>query len=564
MKLKRVLAVLLALCMLLPLAACGGNDTTTTTAGGDTAITTTVVDAADDTPAPTDENGDEVTTTVATDENGNEVTTTVATNENGEQVVTTVADGGAVQVTTKKENGTTARTTADKGQIAINKKTTSTMGKVTFDQVVLKEGTKKMDDGLNFGGKTFTHAKNGATVSATSDYGQWCAAFEKAYNCKLEVFGLAMSEYQAGVAARAAGGQPYDIIFLYDSNFPSMIVANLMEPLENYFTTADLWDNKSKNEGGLSYSLSNDLSLNGHVYAVGGTYLTTPGCIWYNKKMFADAGYDGKNDPMALYKAGKWSWEKLYEILSDIQNPDAGLYGLNSISPYYSHMMFASYATGLAKKTSSAVKENTTDPQLYNCLEMMKKLNYGKQSVCDPKNQYEDGMAQFLNGTTAAWMNYTGGAWDLYKAMDSKTYSAFGTKAQQKQNVGMVPLPVANDKGIHAIWAWMGYGAGKGVSEDARKAAVAFAINDSKLNHKNVYHPEMPAEILKTAQAMADSDKLMAPPSGFKSSAGSLGSLNTSVCSAVANKGQSIAVVLKGNQKLITTVIEQALKGSQG
>ncbi len=551
MKLKRVLAVLLALCMLLPLAACGGNDGTTTTTGGDT-VTTTVVDPADD-----------VTTTVATDENGDEVTTTVATDENGVEVTTTVATDkdGAVVVTTTKA-GETTKTTKSK-VLNIGQVTQETLGKVTFDQVVLKEGTKKMDDGLNFGGKTFTHAKNGATVDPNSEYGKWCAAFEKAYNCKLQVFGLAMSEYQAGVAARAAGGQPYEIVFLYDSNFPSMIVANLMDPLEDYFTTADLWNEKSKNEGGLSYSLSNDMSLNGHVYAVGGTYLTTPGVIWYNKKLFKDNGYDGKNDPMALYNAGKWTWEKVYEILSDIQNPDAGLYGLNSISPYYSHMMFATYATGIAKKTKDGVVQNTGDPQLYKCFEMMKKLNYGKQSVCDPRNQYEDGMAQFLNGTTAAWMNYTGGAWDLYKAMDNKTYSAFGTKAQQKQNVGMVPLPVENNKGIHAIWAWMGYGAGKGVSEDAKKAAVAFAINDSKLNHKNVYHPEMPADILKTAQGLADSDKLQSPAQGFKSSAGSLSSLTTSMCSAVANKGQSIAVVLKGNEKLITSVIEQALKGSK-
>ena len=540
MKLKRVLAVLLALCMILPLAACGDKEETkkTDAAGKDTpttVVTTVATQGSEDPADPTQagETEDTVVTTTVTDESGNVVTTTTAKGQ------------------------TTTRATKTKPSIRTQNKVT---GVQTLDDITIKEGAVRMDKGLNFGGKTFSHAKNGAGVDPNSDYGKWCAEFEKTYNCKLDIRGFAMSEYTAGITAAMASGDPFDIVFIYDEWFPGQIIANTMLPLDDYITTADLWNEKSKTEGGLSRSLSEDLSLNGKIYVVGGTYLTTPGTIWYNKKIFADAGYDGAEDPLALYKAGKWTWEKYYSMLSDIQDVDAGLYGMNSISPYYSRMMFPSYGTDIAIKTKNSIKANLSDPQLYKAFETMQKFNYGAHRVTDPKNQYEDGATQFLNGTTASWMNYTGGAWTIYKAMDQKAYSAFGSKEKQKSNVGMAPLPVANSKGIHAIWSWMGYGAGNGTDEDGIKAAIAFALNDSRLNHKNVYHPDMPKDILAMALQMADSDKLSAPMLGFKSSAGSLSSTQTDMCRKIANQGQNITVVLKGYEKMVQTIIDTALK----
>ena len=106
----------------------------------------------------------------------------------------------------------------------------------------------------------------------------------------------------------------------------------------------------------------------------------------------------------------------------------------------------------------------------------------------------------------------------------------------------------------------MGYGAGNGTDEDGIKAAIAFALNDSRLNHKNVYHPDMPKDILAMALQMADSDKLSAPMLGFKSSAGSLSSTQTDMCRKIANQGQNITVVLKGYEKMVQTIIDTALK----
>ncbi len=548
MKLKRVLAVLLALCMILPLAACGGDQGTTTTTGGDTVATTTVVDAADDvtTTVATDENGEEVTTTVATDEQGVEITTTVATDKDGNQVTTTT-----------KKGETTKTTRATKTIYQPGKVTTKKDDPSGFQAVELKEGKTPVEKGLNFGGKTYTFAYYG--TGWDQDHTDWHNDFQKQYNVKLDIKGVATNEYIAGLAGAMASGKPYDIVFLYSFDYPAQITAGVMEPLDDYLTTADLWKKGSDKTGGFSGSLMQAQSLNGKIYCVAGNYLQTPTILWYNKKIFGDAGYDGKQDPYALYKAGKWNWDVLYDMLSDIKNPDKGLWGINSIAPYYEHQFINSFDTDFAKLTKDGrLVENLDDPSLYDALNMLKKYSFGDQKVTDPNNPYENGIEQFLNGTTASVIQTAGSYWSFYDKMSKKTYSAFGSKANQLSNVGAVPIP--NKNGVYSIWDWMGYGAGHGASPEGIKCALAFAKHDSIVNHKQAYHPNMTAEMKNLFCGILDSDSLRGPMDGFKTSAGSLGGLSGTITSAVALKGQNPTVVLKGYKKLANQIINEALK----
>lgn len=550
MKFKRGLAILLTLCMVFALVACNGSGNAKTTTTADNGATTTVNQGA----------ADDVTTTVVTDEGGETVTTTVVTDESGNEITTTTVQGVTNNQGSNNKTTTTKRTT--RTRTGLSTVTLPPQGTTaTFADLVIPEGKDKADKGLDFKGQTFTHAKNGASVNRTGAYGQMVTAFEEKYNCKVDMYGFASSEYTAGLTAQMAAGDPFEIVFMLESNFPSMVVSNLMSPLDGYVTTADLWNSKSATEGGLSYSYSNLFSLEGHLYTIAGAYLATPGCIWYNKKMFADAGYSGKDDPLELYRAGKFTWDKLYEMLSEIQDKENKLYGLNAIAPHWGHVFLGSFNANFVKKTSSGgIVQNLGDAQVYASLQMMKKFQHGEQAVCNPSDIYENGKTQFLNGTTAALLGNSGYAADLYKAMDKKTYAAFGTAATQKSNIGFVPMPVANKQGVHGVWGWMGYGAGNGASDEAKKAAVAFALNDSVMNHLNVYCPEMPEAYAKVSREVVDSDKLLAPMQGFKSSAGSCGNILVDICNKVCTKGQDITMTLKGYEKLLQTVINTALK----
>ena len=547
MKLKRVLAILLALCMILPLAACGEKEETKKTdATGDkgaattTVVTTVATQGGEDQPAdPTQgsEDGDVVTTTVTTvtDASGNVVTTTTVKGESTKSTKTTKTLK-PIKTVTQKADG------EDHG----------------FGSIEIKEGKTPVEKGLNFGGKTFTFAYYGS--SWDQDHTDWHNDFQKQYNVKLDIRGIATSSYTAGLSSAMASGNPYDIVFLYSFDYPGQITANTMAPLNEYITTADLWTKDSAKNGGFSKSLLQAHSLNGNLYCVAGNYLQTPTVLWYNKKIFSDAGFDGADDPYALYKKGTFSWDVLYDMLSDIKDEDSGLWGINSIAPYYEHQFVNSFDTDVAKLTADGrLVQNLGDKNLYDALAMLQKYSYGEHKVTDPKNQFENGIDQFLNGTTASVIQTAGAYWTFYDRMGKKTYTAFGSKDKQLSNLGAVPIPCRN--GIHSIWDWMGYGAGNGATEEGIKCALAFAKHDSIVNHKQAYHPNMTAEMKSLFCGILDDDNLRGPMDGFKTSAGSLGGLCGTLTSAVAIKGQNITVVLKGYEKVAQTIIDQAVKG---
>ncbi len=543
MKTKRLLALLLALCMILPLAACGEDKGgTTTTTAGDTVTTTT---AGGDVDPVNPEDG------VTTDPNA---TTTTVTDASGNPVTTTTVPGQVV---------TTVRTTKTRVNITTGTFATNKDGQVSINSpITVKEGTTPIEKIVtSLGGKTFTYAYYGNTVSDGNK--ERFKNFEKKYNCKMDVRGLAGSEYTAALASAMAAKDPYDLVFLHSTNYPSQITANTMLALDDYITTADLWTDKSATEGGYSYSLMEALSLNGKIYCVAGAYLNTPAVIYYNKKIFKDAGYSGNEDPLALYNAGKWTWQKLYDMLSDIQDTEKGLYGLNTISPYYDHTFITSYGTDLVKLNAAGkLVENLSDNQLYKAFEMLQKYSFGEHRVTDPENDDVHGRDQFLNGTTAALLgnlNYYG---PLTRAMDEKLYSAFGSKAQQKSNLGCVPVPIDNKAGVHPIWNWMGYGAGNGTDTDGRNFALLYAKFDSTCNQSGTFDASyMPADVIKFSRAIMDNDKLIAPMDGFRSAAGNLSKSKNNLSSAIAIRGENITKTLKANGKSVQAIVDAALKG---
>lgn len=543
MKMKRVLAVLLALCMILPLAACGEKEETKKTdapqGGTPTTVVTTVASQDANDPADPTQSGEteeSVVTTTVTDESGNVVTTT------------TVAGGKATTTKRPSKSMISGSTATVKKENAIG------------EAITIKEGDTPCEAGItSFGGKTFSYAYYGSSWNAEQTWR--FDDFQKKYNVKMDIRGLPSGEYVQALSAAMAAGKPYDMVFMHAFTYPSQIVANTMLPLNDYVTTADLWTKESATKGGFSKSLMQAMSLNGDIYCIGGTYLNSPATVYYNKKMFADAGYDGAEDPVALYKAGKWTWEKLYNMLTDIQDTSKGLYGMSSISPYYDHQFLVSYGADLAKlRNDGKLVQNLSDPQLYKAFEMLQKYSYGEHRVTDPKNQFENGKATFLNGTVAAMIGNMGYYGGYIKSMDEKNYSAFGSAAVQKSNIGCVPVPIDNKAGVHPIWYWIGYGVGNGTTEEGVKFALTFAKHDSIYNQVMTWDETMPADLAQMSRNLMDADKLIGPMGGFESSAGSLQGIETGISSKIAIKGNNVTVTLKAYEKVVQNVIDQALK----
>lgn len=557
MKLKRSLAIVLALLLILPLVACGKSTEPSSNNGGaatdpsstkPTTTTTSEPAGSDDPTDPSDPSDptdpeDPNVTTPSDEDPDNTDGTTLVTNPGDEPT-----QPGDKPTSTTKPTKTTKSTRPGKTSGGQQDNSISKL-------VEIKKGTTPVEKGLKFGGKTFKFAYYGS--SWDQDHSNWHADFEKQYNVKLKIDAVPTVEYVASLSAALASGKPYDIVFFYNFDYPEQITANVMQPLEKYITTADMWDSDSATTGGFSTSLAQALSMNGHVYCVAGNYLQTPTVIWYNKKEFAKAGYTGAKDPLAMYEAGKWSWQELYDMLYTMQKPEKGIFGINCIAPYYDHQFINSFNTDFAKITSDGrLVENLSDPNLYAAYEMLQKFCYGEHKVANTKDIFENGLEAFTNGTTLSVIQTVGSYWTFVNTVPKA--SAFD---KSLDNLGMVPLPTYGKNGPHSIWDWMGYGAGAGASEEGVKCALAFAKHDSIHNQKQAYHPQMPAKLKKLSCSILDSDNLIGPKNGFSSSAGSLGGVSTTISQAIAINGQNITVVLKGYKKVTQTIIDTALKG---
>ncbi len=532
MNMKRGLAMLLVLCLALSLAACGKQPATTTT-------TTTTV---------TNTNGDVVDTPDVTD--GTTVEGETTTTLEGETTGTTLPG----QTTAKPVQGgkvTTTKTTRGNRTYGSNVSTLNNKVDKPFSEVEFKEGTKKFDEGLNFGGETFTFANTSVLTGHLLEYKQ---GFEKAYNAKVTVEAIAQEEYFAKVAAKMATKEPYDILFTTALNYPENVLSNTFAPLEEHLTTADLWNDKSYKEGGFSKSLAQSMSWDGHMYVAGGPYLVGPIVVYYNKKMWKDAGYSGSQDPLALYKAGKWTWDVLYDQLSNIQDREKGKYGINDLINYNTYAFVDSFDTGVTKMTDDGrIVSNLKDTKLYNALGMLQKFSYGNTAVTNPSDVNDPGRTMFLSGKTAALLGGAGWYVDLHNG--AKTSAVF---SKSTSNLGIVPCPTPSAAKVTPAWQWMGYGAGNGTDQKGILAALAYAKYDSVVNHAEAYCKEMPDEIQKMMRDIIDKDNLRSSMFGFKSSAGSVTEVAVTVYTEVAKKGSDPAVVLNAYQRKLNTIIAAA------
>ncbi len=535
MNFKKVLAILLAVCMIVPMAACGKDQS------GDGTATTTVNQNAE----VNDGNGEgDVTTTVGegettdgeavvTDENGETVTT-----QEGE--TTTAPQGGGKTSSTTKPG----RTSTTRGVTSISRPNIS--GYVG-GEVTLKKGTVRADVGVDFGGKTFWHA-SGDTSSKPGEFTQGgYDLFEKKYNGTIKKDGLGYSGFTQKVAANQAAGKVYDIIFLYETEYPALITADCATPVTDYITTADLW--KGAKEGGFSEAVIQDFSWNGEAYALGGNYLQAIYCVFYNKKIFKE---NRMEDPETLYAQGKWTWEKFLEMGQEYVKANPGKYFMPSLAGYSIKGFVPTYNTGLVTMKDGVAKENTADKQLYKAFEMLQKMHYGSARIADTASGGQTPYNNFVNGTTATFLGSAGEWKTLYEKINKN--SVFGGT---NDNLGMVIAPKGNGSPNYGLCSNQAYVAGKGTSDP--RAVICYAMVESTYNTLNAFTTlvPQPQKYKDMVCAALDTGKLKSPSGLFSSSMGSLPDL---VMASEVCKGKNVSTVLTSYKKQIQRILDAACK----
>ena len=421
-------------------------------------------------------------------------------------------------------------------------------------EVTIKEGNLQLiytapGKKRNWGGKTFTYA----TINSTPTHLDMLAKFEKEYNVNIKWTRYDIDGYVEQIAAQKASGEPYDIAYLYDTWFPAEITRGLLEPVDPYITTADLWDGKDPGQGGKGgFSKSNlqGLAWNNHAYAAAGGFHSGCTGIFYNKRMFQQAG---QPDLLTLYNNGQLTWERLYEIGSKINNPSKGVYFINNFSDYYSGSFVVSYNTDFAVISNGVVKENLSDKTLTTALQMFQKFTYGEGKLTDqtPKANESNGLDAFAKGTTACVIGWPASWTYIYERVEGKSV-AFG---KTKNNIGWVPLPEQNAAKKNVMGSYGGTAIGAGTSDPY--VALTFAHWNSLYNIEGAYVASMTNEVKKTSIAVLNKDNHRAAISGFKSSAGDVKGIRTAINRAISGGGD-IASTLKAYKKQLQRVLDAA------
>ncbi len=408
--------------------------------------------------------------------------------------------------------------------------------------VTIQSGNTPVEEGLNLGGATINYAIG---VSLSESMQRMILKFQNKYNCKVKTTQFGFSTYVQELAAQNAAGNIYDIVQVEGVRFPSVAIANLVEPLENTITTADWGTGKT----GFNQELTNNFAWNNHLYAVvpqAGPFSPQMMLLFYNKKIFDDAGLE---DPRELYNKGKWNWDTFYNLGTELVKD--GVYLTDRPTANYAAQW--NDATTVDVTDPAHPKANLTSAQQINALKYIQKLTIGQNKVVDAAANDDGTPEAFLQGKTAMWCGFYFDLYEHYSVGAGVAASnAFG---KDISNLGVVPGPFGpdNTRGAHTVGSYVyGIGVGKGAANP--KAAMAFAkfstSYESNVNGKYAYS----TEDLALIQQMADG------PKNYTGSTYSDGSNNSNGIRAIVYKmvalGEDITQTVNKYNALLQNCID--------
>ena len=328
-----------------------------------------------------------------------------------------------------------------------------------------KTGTKKIEDGLNFGGKTFEMA---CGIPPTNNLKRLIKAFEEQFKCTIKVVNVDYNDYVQQAAAKKATGKSYDILELEQHRMPHMVSANLCNPLEGVTTTADLISKTNAGAGGLSEYLSEIFEWKNHLYGVTGTrgyYGVQPTLVFYNKKLLADSGV--KTDPRELYDSNKWTFDALKSIADTLQKSNVMLAGRDFFQGSTVAANGGWYVTQGANPQA-----NLTNQKVLNAYKYIRTFTAISKPLIHMEGGTPEELDRLISGKQAFCKSY------IYNfnanANISKRVSEAQAFGRNVKNLGIVPFPKGPDNPNYAkSCSWI-YGLAAGVGADPR-LAVAYA-----------------------------------------------------------------------------------------
>ena len=296
-------------------------------------------------------------------------------------------------------------------------------------------------------GKTYTVALDGTKYYTTTAYKAAFSAFESKYGCKFEYAQVEFNEYVAQISRRQSTGDPYDLLFIHGSFFPSIVIANACENLSSAIDTL-----KPKNTLENATSKFN-WKVNGKMgtYGICNSKSLNPYVCYYNKVMFEDAGLE---DPLELYNKGQWTWDKILAMGRQVADTDTS--GAYFIGKQFNPTCFMGESACYIDEQGRPVN-NLRSPVVKQAFEILQKTFTGNKPIGMPGGTTtEDYISYFPKGMCYMVFEETSKYADLAPA--AKKSLAMG---KSEDNLGIVPFP-ENSKHKYPTGWYTAFGAGTG------------------------------------------------------------------------------------------------------
>ena len=361
-----------------------------------------------------------------------------------EEVVTTNKNNGDIDESGNgSSDGSTANSTTTSNGNTTTGNASGSNAKVSdfnlVQSVNIKEGTTPIENGVDFGGKTFTMAITEEPQYHDAAFKRKIAAFEKTYNCKIKTVELIFGTYNTQIQQALSAGTSYDICFQHGNHYPVGINEGLYKSFSDVITTADLQNVSNPEAGGIDLATSSYFAYNGELYGLSHYYSAYPVVMYYNKKMCSAAGID----PQKLYDEGKWTWNYILQTGRKLTDSTKDVYFLQA--------NYIANSFGIAALTLKNGKpvSNLTSTQYINAINFSLQLTNSATGIAKAATTTQPGdtyYERFFAGKTYVFPQETS-KWSQIAA-GAASSTAFG---KDIDNVGIVPMPMnTTDKNAYA------------------------------------------------------------------------------------------------------------------
>ncbi len=219
-----------------------------------------------------------------------------------------------------------------------------------------------------------------------------------------------------------ASGDSPDIFPFEIGYFPISAYMNMFQPIDGYVdTTTEDWSKYRDimDEfmwGGKNWCAITDINPN---------YV-----LWYRQTVVAESGLE---DPLELYRAGEWDWDKFLEMADTFQNSGESKYIIDGWN--VPDGFLATTGVPLVSIEDGKLKSNLNDPAVERCMQFIEKLATEDYRYPWDLNGYSTNQRAWFQGDTLFFLD---GTWAYESESWIKTKQRFGWSDEELQ---FVPYP---------------------------------------------------------------------------------------------------------------------------